>query len=145
MTFVVASMRYLGIDFNAINGVILSLTIGLGIDYSVHVTHRFADEFHRADIETALDRAVRGTGGALTGSMLTTVAGMGMLVFALNPAIGAFGVLTALSVVYAYIASMLVLPSTLVIWDRVVNRSRPAQWIRARRRSGPAPRSPLED
>ncbi|WP_415380949.1 efflux RND transporter permease subunit [Halosimplex sp. TS25] len=145
VTFVVASMRYLGIDFNAINGVILSLTIGLGIDYSVHVTHRFADEFHRADIETALDRAVRGTGGALTGSMLTTVAGMGMLVFALNPAIGAFGVLTALSVVYAYIASMLVLPSTLVIWDRVVNRSRPARWIRARRRSGPAPRSPVED
>ncbi|PSP71094.1 RND transporter [Halobacteriales archaeon QH_8_67_27] len=145
VTFVVASMRYLGIDFNAINGVILSLTIGLGIDYSVHVTHRFADEFERADIETALDRAVRGTGGALTGSMLTTVSGMGMLVFALNPAIGAFGVLTALSVVYAYVASILVLPSTLVIWDRVANRSRPARWVRARRGEGPVTRQPLED
>ena len=145
VTFVVASMRYLGIDFNAINGVILSLTIGLGIDYSVHVTHRFADEFQRAGIETALDRAVRGTGGALTGSMLTTVSGMGMLVFALNPAIGAFGVLTALSVVYAYIASILVLPSTLVIWDRIVNRSRPARWVRARRSDAPVTQQPLED
>jgi len=145
VTFVVASMRYLGIDFNAINGVILSLTIGLGIDYSVHVTHRFADEFERADIETALDRAVRGTGGALTGSMMTTVSGMGMLVFALNPAIGAFGVLTALSVVYAYVASILVLPSTLVIWDRVVNRSRPARWVRARRSDGPVTQRSLED
>jgi predicted RND superfamily exporter protein len=145
VTFVVASMRYLGVDFNAINGVILSLTIGLGIDYSVHVTHRFADEFQRAGIETALDRAVRGTGGALTGSMLTTVSGMGMLVFALNPAIGAFGVLTALSVVYAYVASILVLPSTLVIWDRVVNRSRPARWVRARRSDAPVTQQPLED
>ena len=145
VTFVVASMRYLNIDFNAINGVILSLTIGLGIDYSVHVTHRFADEFHRVDMETALDRAVRGTGGALTGSMLTTIAGMGMLVFALNPAIGVFGLLTALSVIYAYLASIVVLPSTLVVWDRVVNRSRPARWLKARRSDGPAPRLAPED
>ncbi|MFB6138834.1 MAG: RND family transporter [Halosimplex sp.] len=144
VTFVVASMRYLGVDFNAINGVILSLTIGLGIDYSVHVVHRFADELERADIETALDRSVRGTGGALTGSMLTTVGGMGMLVFALNPAIGVFGLLTALSVVYAYLASIVVLPSTLVLWDRVFNRSRPARWLRARR-NGPGQRSPVEE
>ena len=56
-----------------------------------------------------------------------------------------FGVLTALSVVYAYVASILVLPSTLVIWDRVVNRSRPARWVRARRGEGPVTRQPLED
>ncbi|WP_135364141.1 efflux RND transporter permease subunit [Halosimplex halophilum] len=144
VTFVVASMRYLGIDFNAINGVILSLTIGLGIDYSVHVVHRFADEFEDHDIETALDRAIRGTGGALTGSMLTTVSGMGMLVFALNPAIGVFGLLTALSVVYAYLASIVVLPSTLVLWDRVVNRSRAAKLLYGRG-SNPTPESPVED
>ena len=145
VTFVVASMRYLGIDFNAINGVILSLTIGLGIDYSVHVVHRFADEFEQADMDTALDRAIRGTGGALTGSMLTTVGGMGMLVFALNPAIGVFGLLTALSVVYAYLASIVVLPSVLVLWDRVVNRSRAARWVRARRADGPARGPTAED
>jgi predicted RND superfamily exporter protein len=129
VTFVVASMRYFGIDFNAINGVILSLTIGLGIDYSVHVTHRFADELQRTDVETALDRAVRGTGGALAGSMLTTVSGIGVLVLALNPAIGVFGLLTALSVIFAFIASIVVLPSVLVVWDRVVNRSRIAGWF----------------
>jgi predicted RND superfamily exporter protein len=129
VTFVVASMRYFGIDFNAINGVILSLTIGLGIDYSVHVTHRFADELQRTDVETALDRAVRGTGGALAGSMLTTVSGIGVLVLALNPAIGVFGLLTALSVIFAFLASIVVLPSVLVVWDRVVNRSRIAGWF----------------
>ncbi len=129
VTFVVASMRYLGVEFNAINGVILSLTIGLGIDYSVHVTHRFADEFKRTDVETALDRAVRGTGGALTGSMLTTVFGLGVLVLALNPVIGVFGLLTGLSVVFAFLASVVVLPSVLVVWDRVVNRSRLSQWF----------------
>ncbi|MDS0259717.1 MMPL family transporter [Haloarcula sp. S1CR25-12] len=115
----VATMRYVGIDFNALNGSMLAITIGLGTDYSVHVVHRFADEREERALEPALRRTVVGTGGALTGSMLTTVGGIGVLVLALNPVIGNFGLLTALSVVYAYLASMLVLPSVLVLWDRL--------------------------
>jgi predicted RND superfamily exporter protein len=115
----VASMRYVGIDFNAINGSILAITVGLGTDYSVHVVHRFADEREERALESALRRTVVGTGGALTGSMLTTVGGIGVLYLALNPVIGNFGLLTALSVVYAYLASMLILPSVLVVWDRI--------------------------
>jgi predicted RND superfamily exporter protein len=116
---VVASMRSLGVQFNAFNGVILSLTIGLGIDYSVHVTHRFADEFDRRPLGPALRRTVVGTGGALLGSMLTTVFGVGVLVLAVNPAIGVFGLLTALSIVYAFVSSLFVLPSVLVVWARL--------------------------
>jgi predicted RND superfamily exporter protein len=123
VVFVVASMRYAGVKFNAVNGTILAITIGLGIDYSVHIVHRFADEFERRDLEPALRRTIVGTGGALTGSMLTTVFGVGVLVLALNPAVGVFGLLTALSVVYAYLVSLFVLPSVLVVWDRVCNRT----------------------
>jgi predicted RND superfamily exporter protein len=123
---VVASMRSLGVQFNAFNGVILSLTIGLGIDYSVHVTHRFADEIDRRPLMPALRRTVVGTGGALLGSMLTTVFGVGVLVLAVNPAIGVFGLLTSLSIVYAFVASLFVLPSVLVVWARLQQR-----WTRA--------------
>ena len=123
VVFVVASMRYAGVKFNAVNGTILAITIGLGIDYSVHIVHRFADEFECRDLEPALRRTIVGTGGALTGSMLTTVSGVGVLVLALNPAVGVFGLLTALSVVYAYLVSLFVLPSVLVVWDRVCNRT----------------------
>ncbi|MBX0304702.1 efflux RND transporter permease subunit [Haloarcula salinisoli] len=116
---IVATMRYLGIDFNALNGGILAITVGLGTDYAVHIVHRFADEREERALEPALRRTVVGTGGALTGSMLTTVGGIGVLVLALNPILGAFGLLTALSVIYAYLASMFILPSVLVIWDRL--------------------------
>ncbi|WP_324664126.1 efflux RND transporter permease subunit [Haloarcula sediminis] len=115
------TMRYLGIPLNAITGTMLALTIGLGVDYSVHVVHRFADEYHEYDLVTALDRTVRGTGGALFGSMLTTVFGIGVLALAVFPAIGQFGILTALSIVYAFFTSLLVLPSTLVVWHRATN------------------------
>ena len=115
------TMRYFEISFNALTATILAITIGLGIDYSVHVVHRFADEYHeRGEIEPALRRTVHGTGGALAGSMLTTVFGIGVLVLSIFPAIGQFGILTALSVLYSFLASLFVLPPVLAIWARLV-------------------------
>jgi predicted RND superfamily exporter protein len=115
---VVASMRALDIAFNAINGTILAIAVGIGIDYAVHVVHRFADEYRERSLYPALTRTVVGTGGALTGSMLTTVFGIGVLALALNPALGVFGVLISLSVLYAYLSSVFLLPSLLVLWER---------------------------
>jgi len=115
----VASMRALGIAFNAINGTILAIAIGIGIDYAVHVVHRFTDEYHERALYPALQRTVVGTGGALTGSMLTTVFGIGVLVLALNPALGVFGMLISLSVLYAYLSSVFLLPSVIVLWERL--------------------------
>jgi len=120
VAFVGGSMRYLGFSLNAFTATVLAMTIGLGIDYSVHLTHRYIDE--RRIQPTALDaltRSVYGTGGALLGSVLTTVFGIGVLVLSVFPAIGDFGLLTALSVVYAFLSSLLVLPSALVLWERV--------------------------
>jgi len=119
-----ASMRYLGIPFNSVTATIFAITIGLGVDYSVHVVHRFADERERRALMPALDRTVRGTGGALLGSMLTTTFGIGVLVLALFPIISQFGVITALSILFSFAASLLVLPPTLVIWDHFVNGER---------------------
>ena len=123
---VIASMRALGIAFNAINGTIFAIAVGIGIDYAVHVVHRFADEYHERPLYPALTRTVVGTGGTLTGSMLTTVFGIGVLVLALNPALGVFGVLISLSVLYAYLSSVLLLPSIIVIWERLVTENETA-------------------
>ncbi|MUV86077.1 MMPL family transporter [Natronomonas sp. CBA1123] len=121
VAMVAGSMRLFGLSFNAFTATILAITIGLGIDYSVHIVHRFADEYEERDrgVYEALEKTVRGTGGALTGSMLTTVFGIGVLVLSIFPAIGQFGILTGMSVFYSYLASLFVLPSVLVIWARV--------------------------
>ncbi|MFB6084047.1 MAG: RND family transporter [Halorientalis sp.] len=120
VALVAATMRFAAIPFNAITATMLAITIGLGIDYSVHVTHRFADERREHDLQTALDRTVRGTGGALVSSMLTTVFGIGVLALALFPAIGQFGILTGVSIFYSFLTSIFVLPAALVLWDRFV-------------------------
>ena len=120
---IAASMRYTDVPLNALTGTILSIAIGLGIDYSAHVVHRFSEEFDDDDdVYEALEATVRGTGGALTGSMLTTVTGIGVLVLAITPILGQFGLLTGLSILYSFLASIFVLPSTLVVWARLTGR-----------------------
>jgi predicted RND superfamily exporter protein len=101
-----------------LTGTTLSIGIGLGIDYSAHLVHRFSEEFRDSTtLFEALSIAVSGTGGALAGSMLTTTTGTGVLVLAITPILGQFGLLIALSVLYSFVASVVILPTTLVMWD----------------------------
>ncbi|MDZ7689356.1 MAG: MMPL family transporter [Halobacteriales archaeon] len=119
VVFLAGTMPVLGIPLNALTATILSIAVGIGIAYSVHITHRFIDEYNRhPDVSDAISTTLRGTGGALTGSMLTTAGGTGALALAITPVLGQFGLLMAISVVYSYITSMVVLPSTLVVWSR---------------------------
>jgi predicted RND superfamily exporter protein len=119
VSLLAATMRYFGVPFNALTATVLSIAIGLGIDYSAHVVHRFADEYEDGDDDlfVALDRAVRGTGGALAGSMLTTTTGIGVLVLAITPILGQFGLITALSILYSFVTAVVATPSVLVVWD----------------------------
>ncbi|MFB6219500.1 MAG: MMPL family transporter, partial [Halobacteriaceae archaeon] len=103
---------------------VLAIAIGLGVDYSAHVVHRFADEFAEQGggepaVFAALDRTIRGTGGALTGSMLTTTSGIGVLVIAITPILGQFGLVTAVSILYSFLTSVVVTPSAVVVWARL--------------------------
>jgi len=119
VALLLATMRAIGLPLNALTATILSITIGVGVAYSVHITHRFIDEYNEtADTYRSLVTTLSGTGGALTGSMLTTSIGTGALVLAITPVLGNFGLLMAISVFYSYLTAVLVLPPTLLVWGR---------------------------
>jgi predicted RND superfamily exporter protein len=116
-----ATMRLLDLPLNALTATILSIAIGLGIDYSAHIVHRFGDEFDESgDLFDALDRTVQGTGGALAGSMLTTTTGTAVLALAITPILGQFGLVIALSVFLSFITAVVVTPSVAVVWHQVM-------------------------
>lgn len=118
----VGTMRLLGLPLNALTATILSIAIGIGIAYSVHITARFIDEFkENDDVAASLRTTLTGTGGALTGSMLTTALGTGALALAITPVLGDFGLLIALSVVYSFVLSVVALPPALFLWDGYQN------------------------
>ena len=119
VAWILGSMYLLGISFNVMTGLITSLTVGLGVAYNIHMTERYMLERGRgADTWEALSRAVTGTGGALLGSAATTVGGFGVLVFAILPPLQQFGLITGLTIVYAFLGSVFVLPSFLALWTR---------------------------
>ncbi|WP_244605515.1 MMPL family transporter [Halorussus marinus] len=119
VSWILGSMYLLGMPFNVLTGMITSLTVGLGVAYSIHLSERFNVELERrGSVDAALHKSVTGTGGALLGSAATTVGGFGVLYFAILPALQQFGIITGLTIIYAFLASVFVLPSLLTLWAR---------------------------
>ena len=127
-----AVMRFLDVPLNALTATVLAITIGLGVDYAVHLTHRFHDEYEMTgELYPSIERTMRGTGGALTATVLTTALGTGVLYLAITPILGLFGLVTALSISIAYLSSILLLPACMIIhvavserrWGLLIGRS----------------------
>ncbi|WP_455449503.1 MMPL family transporter [Natrinema thermotolerans] len=119
VAWILGTMYLIGMPFNVLTGMITSLTVGLGVAYSIHISERYRLELERqGNVWSALRTTVTGTGGALLGSAATTVGGFGTLAFAILPALQQFGIITGLTITYAFLASVVVLPSLLVVWTR---------------------------
>jgi len=128
LTWILGTMFLLGIPFNAVTGLITSLTIGLGVAYSIHISERYNQELESTrDVREAMRTAVTGTGGALLGSAATTVGGFGVLAFAILPPLQQFGIITGMTIIYAFLAAVLILPSLLVVWTKYAG----PEWARA--------------
>ncbi len=117
LVWVLGTMVLLGYSYNVITALITALSIGIGVDYTIHVTHRFIEEVdHGKSISEAINITMGTTGGALIGSALTTALGFMVLVFSPIAPMGQFGLLTAITVTYSLIAAVVVLPPMLVTW-----------------------------
>ncbi|MFB6113030.1 MAG: RND family transporter [Halodesulfurarchaeum sp.] len=118
ITFLLATMRYLSIPFNTLTATILSVTVGVGVDYSIHVVHRFVEAYDvHGDSKKAARVTLRGTGGALFGTTVTTAsAGVVLNLLSLTPILVQFGLLIALSVTYSFLTSVVALPILLHLW-----------------------------
>ena len=107
------------ISFNVVTAMIANLAIGIGVPYTIHITHRYLEDRQIHDSpEEAVRATTTHTGGALAGSALTTAAGFGILMTSTLKPFQQFGEVTFWAILFALIASVLVLPSMLVLWDR---------------------------
>ena len=111
-----ALMYVMGISLNFVTATIGALSIGVGIDYSIHMTERFREELRRAATKMqALRQAANGTGVALVASAVSSIVGFTILGFAPMPMFSSFGFLTAIMIFLALAASLVVLPSLLLL------------------------------
>lgn len=116
---VFGGMYLLGQPLTLLTALLVSITIGLGIDYNIHISDRFAQELERGtDPDTALRESVTGTGGALLGSAVTSGGAFALLALVPDPQFTSFGVIVALALGASFLLSVFVLPSLLYLWAR---------------------------
>ena len=123
---VVGGMYVLEIPLTMLTALLMSLVVGLGIDYNIHISDRFSQELESGrDALEALSLAVTGTGGALLGSTLTSAGAFATLVLHPHPQLESFGAMVVLALVTSFLLSVVVLPSLLFLWARHVRSSTP--------------------
>ena len=103
---------------NIVTGFLVAILIGLGLEYGIHLTMRYAEERREHPAPEALARTVRGTfAGALT-SALTNAAAFFVLVFAQFEAFQQFGLLAGVGVLLAVLMAYGLGPALLMLAER---------------------------
>ena len=126
IAWVFASMYIVGMPLNVMTIMIASMTVGLGITYGIHISHRFVEDLREFDsIDDACRSTVTNTGAALFGAAITTIGGFGILIFAPIPPLKKFGAISSLAIFFSLISSVFVLPSFLSIWAKYVKKKDP--------------------
>jgi len=114
--WVVGSMVVLSLKWNVLTVMVTALSLGIGIDYVIHMWRRFESERDtRDDVWEALEETISTTGVALVLSAGTTALGFLVLLFSPMPVVQQFGLVTALTVTYSLILSIIVLPVLLLM------------------------------
>ncbi len=122
MISVLGTMALLGIPYTLVTSIITALSIGIGVDYTIHVIHRYREEYaHVRDPQTAAVRTLATTGSALLGSALTTALGLGVLIASPMLALQQFGITAAITIAYSLIVSILVVPPAMTVWGAYQN------------------------
>ena len=115
-TWVVGAMAMLNLNWNVMTVMVTALTIGLGIDYSIHVWRRFeAMKDKEGDVWSGMREMYASTGVALVLSAGTTVCGFSVLLMSQMPVVREFGLVTAITVFFSLVLAMVLLPVFLVL------------------------------
>ena len=117
--WILATMTLLGITLNVLTVMVTALTIGLGIDYAIHIVERYREEREHKTESQAIETTILRTGSALLISGLTTVSGFAVLFLSPMPLVRNFGIITAATIIYSMFIAIFVLPSLIWISNRI--------------------------
>jgi predicted RND superfamily exporter protein len=111
MVWMLGGMALLGFRLNFFNVFVLTMIIGIGVDYGVHLLHRW--------YESGGDRTeLAETAKAIAVAALTTVVGFGSLVLSHYPGLRSVGAAAILGAVATAILGMTLLPALLSMREK---------------------------
>lgn len=109
-------MGLLNIPLNAATALVASISIGMGIDYSIHFITRFKDSLEELhSIDKAIRETYKSTGRAILSNSLSVGIGFMVLFFSKFPVIAQCGGLIAFTVTVTALAAIITIPAGLKI------------------------------
>jgi len=94
---------------------IVALLMGLGVDYSIHLMNRFAEEHTVEDKVKRMEKTLQSTGKAILLSTITTMIGFGSLMISSMSPMVAFGFGCAIGILFCFISAIILVPCLALI------------------------------
>ncbi len=102
--WILGIMSLLGLKFNIVNIIISTLIFGLGDDYSIFMMDSLMEKYRTGQSKLSAARS------AVYLSVLTTVVGLGTLIFAKHPALNSIAVIAVLGLISVVFVSQVLQP-----------------------------------
>jgi len=106
-------MEAFGMKLNLMNIFAVIMILGIGVDYGVHVLHRYYED-NGFDVVPSLNQV----GKAILMAALTTTFGFGTITFSDYPGLISMGVASVLGIGTCTVASLVLLPAVLILLAR---------------------------
>jgi uncharacterized protein len=124
---VLGIMGWLGIPLDIMTITIAAISVGIGVDNTIHYMHRFRREFHRLGNYKAAMYVCHGSiARAMYFTSLTIVAGFSILVLSNFIPTIVFGLLTSIAMLVALLGALTLLPQLLISFKGLGPESHPA-------------------
>lgn len=112
-------MGFTGIPLNIATVLVASITVGIGIDYSIHVISHFNSGIRKGEtITEALTETIEISGKAIIINVFSVSAGFLVLLFSEMVPLEYFGLLISLSMFGAGLGALTLLPAILILSNR---------------------------
>lgn len=109
---------------NVTDGIVAILQMALSMDYSIILINRFKQEKEKTNNKDAMKKALYKSVGAISGSSVTTIVGLLVLVF-MSFTIGRdLGIILAKGVLLSLISIFFCLPGLLLIFDKLITKTK---------------------
>ena len=120
---VLGMIGWLGIPLDMMTITIAAITVGIGVDDTIHYVHRFTHEFSRdGDYWAAIHRCHRTIGRAMYYTSVTIMLGFSILALSQFTPTIYFGLLTGTAMLVALLANMTLLPVLLVVFHAAAGK-----------------------
>lgn len=105
-----------GVGLNPITATIAAVSLGIGVDYAVHIVQSFRQKRARGlEIHAALKEVSETTGFAALVAAVSSVAGFAILATAPMPLFATYGMLGMIMIAFSFLAAFLLLPALLAL------------------------------